>query len=357
MFGLDSILGGIGDVAGYFAGQGDRQEGERDLERARKGYEDIDPNIAAQEAGRSNFDNAGTASSAAQNDILSQLRNKYNAGGLDALDRARLSEINQSTAQAGRGASEAAKDDAARRGMLNSASTLVAQQQAGQNAAQVGSNQGIQAAGMAEQARRAGMNQAGWMAGQMRSQDYEKAAAQDAIARFNASQRQGAEQATLHGKLARQGGIADIYGQQYGAKNASADRTQRLYGGIGRMAGGVANYFANPAAGAGLNVDQAWQGVNDAGGLPGPGTGMAEGGVVPGEAAVPGDSPANDQVPIVASPGEVVIPRSVVELLKRLLQPGTKPIAPPSSSPSVFDARTAIQGHNQRLEQALEGAR
>jgi hypothetical protein len=192
MFGLDSLLGGIGDIAGYFAGSGDRDEAMRDLEKSRKGWEDIDPNIAAQEAGRSYFDNAGAGSSAAQNDILSQLRNKYNAGGLDALDRARLSEINQSTAQAGRGASEAAKDDAARRGMLNSASTLVAQQQAGQNAAQIGSNQGVQAAGMAEGARRAAMNQAGWMAGQMRSQDYEKAAAQDAIQRFNASQRQGA---------------------------------------------------------------------------------------------------------------------------------------------------------------------
>jgi hypothetical protein len=251
MFGLDSLLGGIGDIAGYFAGGSDRESAQRDLERSRKGWEDIDPNIAAQETGPSAFNNAGVGSSAAQNDILSQLRNKYNSGGLDALDRARLSEINQSTAQAGRGASEAAKDDAARRGMLNSASTLVAQQNAGQHAAQVGAEQGVQAAGQAEGARRASMNQAGWMAGQMRSQDYEKAAAQDAIARFNASQRQGAATSTLHGKLARQGGISDVYGQQYGAKNAAADRTGRLYGGIGRMAGGVANYFVNPGAAAG----------------------------------------------------------------------------------------------------------
>lgn len=38
--------------------------------------------------------------------------------------------------------------------------------------------------------------------------------------------------------------------------------------------------------------------------------GMAEGGVVPGKAEVEGDSYANDKVPAMLSPGEVVIPRS-----------------------------------------------
>lgn len=38
----------------------------------------------------------------------------------------------------------------------------------------------------------------------------------------------------------------------------------------------------------------------------------ADGSIVPGEATVPGDSYANDTVPIMASPGEAVIPRSAV---------------------------------------------
>lgn len=38
---------------------------------------------------------------------------------------------------------------------------------------------------------------------------------------------------------------------------------------------------------------------------------MAEGGQVPGQAEVEGDSYANDKVPIMASPGEIVLPRSV----------------------------------------------
>lgn len=39
---------------------------------------------------------------------------------------------------------------------------------------------------------------------------------------------------------------------------------------------------------------------------------MSDGGVVPGQAPVPGDSPANDIVPARLSPGEVVIPREVM---------------------------------------------
>ncbi len=39
----------------------------------------------------------------------------------------------------------------------------------------------------------------------------------------------------------------------------------------------------------------------------------ADGAMIPGDADFPGDSPANDTVPIMASPGEAVIPRSQVE--------------------------------------------
>jgi hypothetical protein len=41
--------------------------------------------------------------------------------------------------------------------------------------------------------------------------------------------------------------------------------------------------------------------------------GMATGGVVPGHARVPGDSPRNDTVPAMLTPGEVVIPRSIAQ--------------------------------------------
>ena len=38
----------------------------------------------------------------------------------------------------------------------------------------------------------------------------------------------------------------------------------------------------------------------------------ARGGAIPGKASVSGDSPKNDTVPTMLSPGEVVLPRSVV---------------------------------------------
>jgi hypothetical protein len=40
---------------------------------------------------------------------------------------------------------------------------------------------------------------------------------------------------------------------------------------------------------------------------------MQSGGHVPGQAQVAGDSPKNDTVPAVLSPGEIVIPRTVVK--------------------------------------------
>ena len=40
---------------------------------------------------------------------------------------------------------------------------------------------------------------------------------------------------------------------------------------------------------------------------------MKAGGLVPGRAAVPGDSPTNDTVAARLSPGEVVLPRTVAQ--------------------------------------------
>lgn len=350
MFGLDDILGGIGDVAGYFAGQNDRNSARDAIDSARREWEGIDPTVNAEQTGPSAFENAGIDSRAAQMDVLSELRNKYKSGGLDALDRGRLAEIEARTAQAGRAASEGAKQDAARRGLLKGGVGLVAQMKGGQDAAQNASQAGVQAAAEAERARRASLGQAGYMAGEVRGQDYHKAAAQDAINQFNARQRQGAREATVGNQFRRAGGISGMAGQQYDAREADAARTGRLWGGVGRMAGSVGNFFApDPTGGGGED----WMKDSYTGGA----SYTAHGGVIPGEAPVPGDSYANDVVPVVASPGEVVVPRSLVEKLKQiLLTPAPKPgLPPPNSSPSVFDARDAIRANRRRLDEAAEG--
>lgn len=48
---------------------------------------------------------------------------------------------------------------------------------------------------------------------------------------------------------------------------------------------------------------------------------MDDGGKVPGKAEVPGDSMLNDKVPAMLSPGEVVMPRTMVDALRNLMDP------------------------------------
>jgi hypothetical protein len=266
-FGLDSILGGVGDIAGYFAGSGDRDKAMQDLEKARKAYEGVDPNIKAQEAAASGLPAAGAGSRAAQMDALAALQRRYSQGGLDALTRARLARVQTDNSNAGRTAAAAAIEEANRRGTGAGGNAIVNAQVAGQQAANRNAQQTLDIAGQGEQLTAGATRDAANLSGQTRSQDYESAGAQDAINKFNASQRQGAEQATVGNSLDRAGGIAGGYRAQYGAQMDEAKRKQGLWGGVGRTAGGVANYFVNPAGVA----DQAAQGGYDAASMYGSG--------------------------------------------------------------------------------------
>jgi len=51
--------------------------------------------------------------------------------------------------------------------------------------------------------------------------------------RFNAANRQGAQEQTFQNRLAQKQGIAGVYGAQAGQKNADADYTQRRFAGLG----------------------------------------------------------------------------------------------------------------------------
>lgn len=70
---------------------------------------------------------------------------------------------------------------------------------------------------------------------------------------------------------------------------------------IGMMFGGPAGAAAGSTIAGGSKMGQSMS------------AGMANGGVVPGKAKVAGDSPVNDTVSAQLSPGEVVIPRSIME--------------------------------------------
>ena len=73
---------------------------------------------------------------------------------------------------------------------------------------------------------------------------------------------------------------------------------------------------------------------------------MDDGGMVPGEATVPGDSEENDTVHALLSPGEAVIPRTAVqenmpEVLS-LIAGGDAPSASPAGS-DAHDVATVLQ--------------
>lgn len=101
-------------------------------------------------------------------------------------------------------------------------------------------------------------------------------------------------------QLAAQGQLGNVYGQMGGLANQAQGITQGAMANANQTNAGVAN--ANQQSN-----------TNIMGGLlggVGAFLGMDSGGKVNGKAPVPGDHPANDTVPAMLSPGEIVVPRS-----------------------------------------------
>jgi hypothetical protein len=116
-------------------------------------------------------------------------------GGLSAADRANINEIRARNAQQVRAQEESIMQEMARRGTGGGNQELVARMQAAQMGANRASAEGDRIAAMAEQARREALTQQANMAGNVRGADFgeasAKAQAADAIARFNAANKQG----------------------------------------------------------------------------------------------------------------------------------------------------------------------
>lgn len=267
-FGLDDILGNAGNIAGYFAGSGDRTAANNAILDSIDQYKKLNPTITASTAAPSAYGSLDPATRAAQMDTLAELRSQIGQGGMDALDKARVADIQNATTQAGKVASAGAVQDASRRGLANSATSLVSGQVAGQQAAQAGQQAGTQAAAMAEQMRQNEIQQQETAAAQTRQQDQSGAAAQDAINKFNASQTQTAAQDSFNNAATRAGGIAGGNTQNYNAQMADAQRLQGLGKAVGTTTGMVADYFAPQApSGGGAGAGTALAG-GGTGGLP-----------------------------------------------------------------------------------------
>jgi len=242
--------------------------------------------------------------------------------GMSARDQAELAQLDSQVNRQNAGRQGAIQQNMAARGMGGSGMELVAQMQASQDATERQALASMEKAAMAQDGRRAATAQMGQQAGQMSARDFQqqaaRAQAQDSINRFNNANQSEVRRYNHQGKQgtsdnntqqnnqfagqvmgAKQGGAQMKYNKGSEANNAVAARDQAKNAQIGQVLGAGAQAGMMYAGGA---FDKAPKKP-----------GMFEGGVVPGEAQVPGDHPANDTVPTMLSPGEVVIPRSVAQ--------------------------------------------
>ena len=125
---------------------------------------------------------------------LNKLGEIIEGGGMTAMDKARVAQINDEFNTTERGAREAINQNMAERGIAGGGSELAAKLAATQSASSNASRQAVEAAAEAQRRELEAIMKSGELGGQIRGQDYgqasERAAAADAIAKFNAQNKQ-----------------------------------------------------------------------------------------------------------------------------------------------------------------------
>lgn len=273
--------------------------------------------------------------------------------GFTARDRADMLKTENLANRANRGRIESIRQNMQARGMGGGGLDLVAQMQSAQDANEMEALKALEQEGMMQDRKRQSTLDLGNMSSQLQQRDYQQAAnkarARDAINQFNVENRNRANEYNLKNQqsIANQNvaGANDWRTQQMQAKtgmatqnyNAATDdynqaqmrkmERQRkragmasgILGAAGGVAGGVLGSAAGPlgiAAGASAGMA--------AGSALGNAFSYSSGGQVGRrEMTLPplslpdygpeveGDSPLNDKIPIMASAGEVMIPRSL----------------------------------------------
>lgn len=293
------------------------------------------------------------------------------AGGLTAADRAALNQARlaaQGDVQSRLGSIQQGMQQ---KGLADSGTNLAAQLAAAQGGATTASSAADQQAIQAQQAALQAASQAGQLGGQMEQQQFGEAAqqqqAQQQMERFNVQNQLGVQQQNVAaanqaqaGNLANAQSISNqnVAGQnqelnnqlqrqmqQYGANTNRAiiqsGGANQLSGNLNQMGQQAGQAAYNQWAGAGQAVG-GLAGAFGSGGGSGGGQSAAnagsssmfspysggvqmiaheggqvpdyrQGGVVPGKANVPGDSPKNDTVHAMVSPQEIIVPRSLAD--------------------------------------------
>lgn len=204
---------------------------------------------------------------ASQLKALGSLQDIGDSGGATLSDRATLERTMGNVNAKTRGAREAILQDAQQRGGYGSGTSLAAQLMAQQGGAQDAHQAGLDAAAQAQQRALQAIQGAGQMGGQLREQDFgeqaKKAQAQDAIAQWNAANRQQVTGANTNTRnAAQQYNLANA--QNLSNANVDTRNKQQAYN-----KGTQQTYFQNQLdvakAKAGARAGQAQAGQQAAG--------------------------------------------------------------------------------------------
>lgn len=322
----------------------------------------------------------------AQEKAISELLGAANEGGVNPAEEEKLGQILQTLRTTEKGANDAVLQNQAARGTLTGGETLAAQLENNQNAAVNANQAGLGTAAEGYNAMLNELTSAGSMGanlqGQQNTQANTVAAATNAINQFNAAQQQGQENLNVGAQNAAQAANTEtaqnIEGQNVANENTHAEKmantNQTAYEDAMQKAAaeaGVSENIAKNDTTQGGQQAGLLGGIIGAGGQVGAGLASADpaapaapaaavtasgggeierflkGGVVGGHAAVPGNSPKNDTVPAVLSPGEIVLPRTVAQnpqpdkvmgFLNRIRQAKQTAPAHPHDVKSVLDA-------------------
>lgn len=195
----------------------------------------------------------------AQMDALRGLSDIATSGGLTAMDKAKLSQIQNQENAAARGQREAIIQSMQARGLGGSGIELMSQLQNQQDSATRASQRGMDVAAMAQQRALDALMQSGQLGGQIQQQDFDRqsqiAKANDAISQFNTQNKQNVANTNVANRNAAQAAnlqekqrIADQnvnlknQQQQYNKQLAQQDFENRY-----KKAGGTAGAYQNQA--------------------------------------------------------------------------------------------------------------
>lgn len=265
---MADVFGGagkdVGSLIGYFMSSGNRAQAQQDLEQALANYQNLDPKIYGETAGASAFNDASIdpKDRAAQLDALSHLQDIYKSNGLDAGTKAQLAETEQSEDANARAMDSSIQNEMAQRGLGNSAASYAQQQIADQQASNRAANEGMQALAQGENRKMQALSGAASIGSGLQSQDWQeaaqKAAAKDAMARFNANQLQQAQEETYGNSLGQAEGEQSALGGMAGNQLQQGQQLMGVAGGVGEAVGSTAgagldeyNNMSSSASGGG----------------------------------------------------------------------------------------------------------